>query len=293
MFEYCQDVSALSKYGFEWMSCYLTTKKHMNLYFSLFTVLGVMASAAPLAMLFGFGGMLAKRSANPVLKTFGVGYTNMVRGIPDIVIFMFVPLAVDMGIELLRHAVLCPSATTPIFQGVNFTPCRAAKFPSSLDAEWFHDTYGFLLAVFAYALVFGAFAANVLDGALKAVPAAQIETAKAYGMTPRQIFRRISVPQMWIYALPGLNNLWVLLVKATPLLFLLGIEDLVYWAQELGKADMKRRALYPHPNWHVYYFGALLLFYLAFTWVSQLGFDRLTKAVSRGMATAGNHEARA
>ena len=82
-------------------------------------------------------------------------------------------------------------------------------------------------------------------------------------------------------------------VKATPLLFLLGIEDLVYWAQELGKADMKRRALYPHPNWHVYYFGALLLFYLAFTWVSQLGFDRLTKAVSRGMATAGNQEARA
>ena len=176
---------------------------------------------------------------------------------------------------------------------MNFTPCRAAKFPSSFDAEWFHDTYGFLLAVFAYALVFGAFAANVLDGALKAVPAAQIETAKAYGMTPRQIFRRISVPQMWIYALPGLNNLWVLLVKATPLLFLLGIEDLVYWAQELGKADMKRRALYPHPNWHVYYFGALLLFYLAFTWVSQLGFDRLTKAVSRGMATAGNQEARA
>ena len=80
-----------------------------------------------LAMLFGFGGMLAKRSANPVLKTFGVGYTNMVRGIPDIVIFMFVPLAVDMGIELLRHAVLCPSATTPIFKGVNFTPCRAAN----------------------------------------------------------------------------------------------------------------------------------------------------------------------
>ena len=63
-------------------------------------------------------------------------------------------------------------------------------------------------------------------------------------MTPRQIFRRISVPQMWIYALPGLNNLWVLLVKAA--FVLLGIEDLVYWAQELGKADMKRRALYPH-----------------------------------------------
>lgn len=290
MFEYCEDVSALTKHGFEWMSCYLTTKKHMNLYYSLGTVLGIMATAAPLALLFGFTGMLAKRSGVLPLRFLGQGYTNMLRGIPDLVIFMFVPLAVDMGIELLRHWILCPQATTPIFQGVNFTPCRAAKFPSAVDGEWFHDAYGFGLAVFAYALVFGAFAANVLDGALRAVPAQQIETGKAYGLSARQVFSRIAVPQMWIYALPGLNNLWVLLVKATPLLFLLGIEDLVYWAQELGKADFKRRAVYPHPNWHVYYFGALLVFYLLFTWVTQLGFARITKAVSRGMATVGHRE---
>jgi polar amino acid transport system permease protein len=39
---------------------------------------------------------------------------------------------------------------------------------------------------------------------------------------------------MWIYALPGLSNIWMILIKATPLLFLLGIEDIVYWARELG-----------------------------------------------------------
>ena len=99
----------------------------MNLYFNLFTVLGVMASAAPLAMLFGFGGMLAKRSANPVL-TFGLGYTNMVRGIPDIPVFMFVPLAVDMGIELLRLRFYAHPRQRP-FSGREFYALSRGEIP--------------------------------------------------------------------------------------------------------------------------------------------------------------------
>ena len=85
-----------------------------------------------------------------------------------------------------------------------------------------HETYGFFLAVLTFAIVFGAFAANVLYGAMRAVPRAQLETAEAYGMSHRQTFWRILVPQMWVYALPGLGNLWMILIKATPLLFLLG-----------------------------------------------------------------------
>jgi autotransporter-associated beta strand protein len=95
---------------------------------------------------------------------------------------------------------------------------------------------GFALAVVTFAIVFGAFAANVLYGAMRAVPTAQIETAEAFGMTRRQTFWRILVPQMWVYALPGLSNLWMVLIKASPLLFLLGIQDIVYWARELGGA---------------------------------------------------------
>jgi polar amino acid transport system permease protein len=67
-----------------------------------------------------------------------------------------------------------------------------------------------------------------------AVPRAQVETAESYGMSRAQVFRRVIVPQMWVYALPGLSNLWMILIKATPLLFLLGIQDIVYWARELG-----------------------------------------------------------
>ena len=117
------------------------------------------------------------------------------------------------------------------------------------------------------------------------MPKGQLEAGQAIGMTPGQILRRIHLPQMWVYALPGLSNLWMILIKATPLLFLLGVEDIVYWAKELG--GMKTQAYdYPHPDWRVWYFGALLIFYLALTWASQIGFDRLNARASRGMAGA-------
>jgi polar amino acid transport system permease protein len=209
----------------------------------------------------------------------------MVRGVPDIVFFLFVPIALDQAIEYLRHQALCPEVTAPIWQGNDFVVCAAAKAPLSTAASWVHDVYGFALAVIAYAIVFGAFAANIIDGALKAVARGQIEAGQAIGMSAMQIFRRIQLPQMWVYALPGLSNLWMILIKATPLLFLLGVEDIVYWAKELG--GMKTQAYaYAHGDWRVWYFGVLLLFYLGLTWISQLGFDRLTARVSQGMALA-------
>jgi polar amino acid transport system permease protein len=95
---------------------------------------------------------------------------------------------------------------------------------------------------------------------------------------------------MWVYALPGLSNLWVILIKATPLLFLLGISDIVYWARELG--GMKTEIFdYPHPDWRLWYFLALLIFYLFMTWISEKAFAVLTRRVSRGQATAAGSEA--
>ena len=209
----------------------------------------------------------------------------MVCGVPDIVFFLFVPLAIDQLLEVGRHFYLCPDWTEPIYRGNEFAVCAAAKLPLSDAPEWIHDTYGFLLAMFAFAIVFGAFAAATLDGALKAVPRSQLETAEAYGMTPRQVFRRVQLPQMWRYALPGLSNLWQLLIKATPLLYLLGVEDIVYWARELGASKTSIFA-YPHPDWRIWYFSALLIFYLGLSWGSDRFFARL-------MARASHDEARA
>ena len=89
---------------------------------------------------------------------------------------------------------------------------------------------------------------------------------------------------MWRYSLPRLSNLSLILIKATPLLFLLGVEDIVYWARELGGTKTSTFA-YPHGDWRVWYFLALLVFYLLMTWVSQRAIDRLSSRLSRGQAT--------
>ena len=171
----------------------------------------------------------------------------------------------------------------PIRQGNDFVVCASAKLPLSSASEWVHDFYGFALALLAFGFVFGAFTGNVLSGAMSAVPKAQIETGEAYGFTSRQTFRRILLPQMWIYALPGLSNLWMILIKATPLLFLLGIEDIVYWARELG--GIKTGVYdYPHPDWRAWYFGVLMIFYLLLTYVSQIVLDRISNKLSTGQA---------
>ena len=111
-------------------------------------------------------------------------------------------------------------------------------------------------------------------------------------MNTRQTFWRILVPQMWVYALPGLGNLWMVLIKATPLLFLLGVEDIVYWARELGGAKTARFSDYPHPDWRMWYFFGLLVFYLIFTRISEIFLERLMQRLSHGQATTGGEALR-
>lgn len=290
MFSYCTDPSTLD--GFAWFSCYLTTGKHTAMYVSVFVVLVLLAITAPLALLFGFGAATASRSTVLPLRWLGRGYTSIVRGVPDIAFFLFFVIALDQGFEWLRHKVKCPDWEEPIRRGVDFVVCDAAKLPLGNAPQWVHETYGFFLAVLTFAIVFGAFAANVIYGAMRAVPHAQIETAEAYGMTRRQSFWRILVPQMWVYALPGLSNLWMVLIKATPLLFLLGVEDIVYWARELGGTQNPRFTDYPHGDWRMWYFLALLVFYLLFTKLSEVALDRLMKRLTKGQATMGGEAQR-
>jgi len=264
----------------------------MSIYISLGVVLLLLAITAPTALLFGFFGASAARSHVLPIRWTGKAYISIVRGIPDIALFLFFVIALDQMIEWSRHKLLCPEWTDPIRQGNDFIVCQAAKMPLGSAPQWVHETYGFFLAVFTFAIVFGAFAANVMFGAMRAVPRGQMETAEAYGMTRRQAFRRILVPQMWVYALPGLGNLWMVLIKATPLLFLLGVEDIVYWARELGGTKTSRFTDYPHGDWRMWYFFALLVFYLIFTRFSEIFLDRLMTRLSRGQATTAGEAQR-
>ena len=290
MFSWCTDPNAID--GLAWLSCYLTTGKHLSIYVSVGTVLLLLAITAPVALAFGFGGAMAARSHFPPLSWVGKAYIAIVRGVPDIAFFLFFVIALDQFFEWIRHEVKCPDWDQPIRQGNDFVVCPEAKLPLSTAAQWVHETYGFSLAVLTFSIVFGAFAANVLFGAMRAVPHAQLETAEAYGMSRRQTFWRILVPQMWVYALPGLSNLWMVLIKATPLLFLLGVEDIVYWARELGGSKTAKFTDYPHPDWRVWYFLALLVFYLAFTRVSEIVLSRIMKRLTHGQATMGGEAQR-
>jgi polar amino acid transport system permease protein len=282
MFSACADPSGLD--GLAWLGCYLTTGKHIDFYWSFLTVLILLAITAPVALAFGFCGAVAARSPVLPLRLVGKGYAAMVRGIPDIVFFLFFVIALDQGLEWMLHQARCPDWTDPIRQGLEFRVCPEAKIPSGDAAQVWHRLYGFGLAAVTFSIVFGAFAANVLYGAMQAVPRAQLETGESFGMTPRQVFHRILVPQMWVFALPGLSNLWMILIKATPLLFLLGVQDIVYWARELGGS--KTSAFdYPHPDWRLYYFLGLLVFYLCMTRLSEVVLGRLTQRLTRGQAT--------
>jgi len=264
----------------------------MGLYWSFGTVLLLLAITAPIALAFGFGGATAARSRIAPIRWFGKGYIAIVRGVPDIAFFLFFVLALDIFFEWVRHEIKCPDWSDAIWQGNDFVVCSAAKLPMGNAPQWVHETYGFFLAVLTFAIVFGAFAANVLYGAMRAVPRNQLETAEAYGLSRRQVYWRILVPQMWVFALPGLSNLWLVLIKATPLLFLLGVEDIVYWARELGGAKTPRFTDYPHGDWRVWYFLFLLVFYLAFTRVSEIVLDKLMLKLTHGQATMGGEAQR-
>lgn len=289
MFEFCADPSILPDW--QWFACFLTTGTHLAFYRSFGVVIVLCLLAAPLALALGFAGAMAARSHHAPLRGLGKSYIAMVRGVPDVIFFLFVPIAVDQSLEWLMHQARCPDWTEPIRQGNDFIVCAEAKVPLATSAAWVHNVYAFALALLAFALVFGAFAANTLAGAMAAVPRSQLETAEAFGMTRSQAFRRVMLPQMWVYALPGLSNLWMILIKATPLLFLLGIQDVVYWARELGGAKTSLFQ-FQHPDWRLWYFLAVLVFYLALTAVSERVFARLSARLSHGQATAAGERQR-
>ena len=83
----------------------------------------------------------------------------------------------------------------------------------------------------------------------------------------------------------------MILIKATPVLFLLGVQDIVYWAKELGGSKTSTFA-YPHGDWRVFYFLGLLAFYLCMTRVSEIVLGRLTLRLTRGQATMAGEKQR-
>jgi len=108
----------------------------MAMYWAFGTVLLLLAITAPLAMLFGLGSAMAARSVIAPLRWIGKAYMAIVRGIPDIVFFLFFVIALDQGFEYLRHKVKCPDWPDAIRQGNDFIVCQAAKLPLGNAPQW-------------------------------------------------------------------------------------------------------------------------------------------------------------
>lgn len=258
-----------------WLN-YLTNGKHLNWYASFrFTIMAAVFGAL-LALIFGLLGATAKASRFAPLRAIGTIYVGMVRGIPDVLFFLFFPLAFEQGMEWIWSLQVCsPDSISP-----GWPPCS--------QANWILSTTEYLaLACVSLGIIYGAFTANVIHGAMRAVPHGQLEAARAYGMSEFQVLTRVHIRQMWIYALPGLSNVWMLLIKATSLLSLLQIADIVWWAGQLGSPNFLPMAGLVHGDWRWAYYIALFVFYILVTLASEVAFTRLNTWARRGMPVEG------
>jgi polar amino acid transport system permease protein len=254
---------------------YLTNGKHLTWYASLqFTIFAAVFGSL-LAVLFGLLGATLKNSTFPPARLIGVIYASIVRGVPDVLFFIFFPLAFEQGVEWVMASQVC----TP-----ESIAAQSAAWPPCKDANWLLTTPEYLvMASVSLGIIYGAFATNVIHGALRAVPKGQLEAARAYGMSASQVLWRIHIRQMWVYALPGLSNVWMLIIKATSLLSLLQIADIVLWADRLGAPNFLKSVGLVHEDWRWRYYLVLFVFYILVTLVSEKGFNVLMRWAGRGI----------
>jgi polar amino acid transport system permease protein len=141
------------------------------------------------------------------------------------------------------------------------------------------DINGFVAGVCILGIVQGAYSTEVLRGAIRAVPQGQIEAARAFGMSPLLLMRRVTLPAMLPFAIPGLANLWLIATKDTALLAIVGVDELTQMTRNAGAATKA----------YFTFFIAAGALYLALTLVSEVIIRRVERRARRGLPRAGAH----
>ncbi len=143
---------------------------------------------------------------------------------------------------------------------------------------YYIEINAFVAGVIAFGVIFAAYASQVFRGAFRAIPQAGREAAEAMGFHRLYILRRIILPQAWRHALPGLGNLWLVLLKDSALVSLIGL------------ADLMGRSLVLAENTQLFFNFYLIaaLIYLSLTGVSQFVIRRLMIRSSRFLEA--NHD---
>lgn len=178
---------------------------HLLLTGSILTIKLALASLA-LGMIFGLLGATMKLSSIRVFRWIATLYTTVMRGIPELLLIMFLYFGTLQLSNYLRQF------------GINF------------------NLTAFEAGVFALSVAFGAYATEVLRMAIQDIPEGQWEAGKSIGLHPLKIVFRIILPQVWSLALPGLGNLFLVTIKDTALISLIGLKDLMYFAKRGGQS---------------------------------------------------------
>lgn len=213
----------------------------------LLMTLQVSAVAFAVSFLFGLTAASGKLSRNRFTKAIADLYTTVVRALPELLVILLLYFSVATGAERLLKA----------------TGLVGNDFQFS----------AFWAAIIALAFVNGAFMTEVLRASYLAIPRGQIEAALSIGMRRRQIFTRVTFPQMMRHAVPGIGNLWLSITKESAIISVLGsFHELLYTGYR-SAASTKQ---------YVFFYGLTALLFLGITLVSVLIIARLEERLSRG-----------
>ncbi len=211
---------------------------------SLLTVAVSLASVA-IATIMGLLGASAKLSGKRPLVWLATIYTTIVRGIPELVMMLLIFYGGAIGINTLLE---------------------------KMGSEASIDLNPFVAGSMTIGFIYGAYMTETFRGAILAIPKGQMEAAWAFGMSPFKTFIRITLPQMVRYALPGFTNNWLVLIKATALVSLIGLQDMTYLAKQASAAARE--------PFIFFLFAAAI--YLIYTSISLWALRRLNARYSLG-----------
>ena len=215
-----------------------------ELFWGLLLTIQISVLAYALGIFLGLCGAMGKITGGTWLKMLLEFYTTLVRAVPDLVLILLLFYAGTDGIN--RGLV-----------AIGFQPI---------------EINGLVAAVFVLGFVYGAYSTEVLRAAIQAVPIGQIEAAKAYGMSPFLRFRRVVLPAMLPYAIPGMANLWLNVTKASALISVVGFTELALATKQAAGVS----------KLYLMFYVFALLIYLSITLISNQVFGWLERRVRRG-----------
>lgn len=204
-------------------------------------------SAYLIALIIGLLGASAKLRGNTSLRALATTYSTLMRAVPELLLIILLYYAGQKFLNALMQY---------------FGVAGAAGFS------------GLLTAICVLALVEGAYLTEIFRGAIQSIPRGHIEAADAYGMSRWLRFRRIVLPEMLPPALPSMYNMWLILLKDTALVSVVGAQELFFTAQQ---AAASTRAYF------LFYIAAGAL-YLIMTMSSNVVYRRCERRVNRGRA---------